>query len=62
MKSQEEDKNLIVVPPGKYLLADKNEFVRLSASRTGLLISDLNEKKQKSFYKLVLLDDRMILI
>ena len=61
MNQERANKDLIVVPPGKYLLADKNEFIRIVDHTTGLLISSGN-KDQHSAYKLVLLNDKVILI
>jgi|TARA_R110002074_G_scaffold8119_2_gene34030 hypothetical protein len=61
MKSSEtfNEEKLIDVPPGKYMLVDKNEFLRVSSSTTGLLIGEQTSKS--SNYKLVLLDNRLIL-
>ena len=61
MSQEEANKDLIIVPPGKYLLADKNEFIRIVDHTTGLLISNGN-KDQNHSYKLVLLNDKVILI
>ena len=52
-------KKLIDIPPGKYLLLEKNEFIRITDTKIGLLISD--KTTQNTNYSIVLLEDKLIL-
>tara|TARA_R100000008_G_scaffold81614_1_gene65038 strand:- start:724 stop:909 length:186 start_codon:yes stop_codon:yes gene_type:complete len=53
------EQQLIDIPPGKYMLADKNEFLRIRVAKTGLLVGEQSDDSPN--YKLVLLDNKLIL-
>ena len=58
-KNQENKDRLIDVPPGKYMLVDKNEFFRLRELKTGLLVENANAGTK---YKVVLVENKLILL
>lgn len=58
-KEHENRDRLIEVPPGKYMLVDKNEFFRLKELKTGLLVENADAG---STYKVVLVENKLILL
>ncbi len=51
------EQRLVVLQPGKYLMADKNQFMKLEETKTGLLVDQIGTS-----YKLVLIDDKLIIL
>ncbi len=56
-KKSELNKGLVKIPPGRYLMAEKNGFIKFDESQTGLLVKSIGEK-----YRVVLVDDTLVIL
>lgn len=55
-KNLDSNEQLIKLQPGKYLLADKNEFIKLEETKTALLVEQIGAS-----YRLVLVDNKLVI-
>ena len=51
------EQNLIELQPGKYLLATKNEFLKIAEVKTGLLVEKIGDS-----HKVVLVDNKLVIL
>ena len=56
-QKSEPNNSLVKIPPGKYLMAEKTEFIKFNEAQTGLLIKSVGEK-----YRVVLVDDTLVIL
>ncbi len=48
---------LVEVPPGRYLMAEKTAYLRISEKQTGLLVHHIGDS-----YKVVLVNDKLVIL
>ena len=51
------EQNLIELQPGKYLMAEKKEFLKLVEAKTGLLVEKIGDS-----HKVVLVENKLVII
>lgn len=58
-RSSSEMKELLTIPPGNYMMVDKNEMKRISLETLGLFVGDRVENDN---HMVVLVDEQLILV